>query len=114
MRFARTIVATLSIGLLILGYVAVREARENERLSQLVPLTVYRESDIERRAISEFSKIRGESETSIRSRRIPILVELKDMDCVSLELKQDYLGSSEAICFQKGNGPVLKTYSSGE
>lgn len=114
MRFAKLIIVALSIALLFTGYFAFRQARENARLGKLVLLTVYREENLERRAVSELAKLRGESEDSIRVRRIPVLVELSDRDCVSLELKRDYLGSSEAICFQKGGGHVLEAYSSGE
>lgn len=114
MRFAKFVIAALSAGFLTLGYVAIRETRENERLSQLILLTVYHESDVERKAVTELARIRGESEASIRARRIPILIELEDKNCVSLELKQDYLGSSEAVCFDKQTGRFLRSFSSGE
>ena len=114
MRNAKIVIAFLVFLSLILIILLGIARSERDRFSQLSIATVYYESPLERRAVSEFAKREKRSEESVRENRIPIEFILKEKNCVSLEIRKGILGSGEVICFDKDGKEVVEEYSSGE
>lgn len=46
--------------------------------------------------------------------RYPLVIELQDKVCVSLELERGAIGGVPAYCFSKTNKQVLESYDGGE